>query len=147
MCSNLFVLLFLVTSWPMVAVQPCMEWIPIKKKWSVSTFMKREGCPYIWFIKSSLCRVPNEWHEIQAKTIHYLTVKTKSYCRGSLPVVGSYYLVMYEGELIYKCLEKANAPKWLTWKWPVKKDEHDYQICDVKQKIRTPNCYWVVDVE
>ena len=31
MCSNLFVLLFLVTSCLIVAVQPCMEWIPIKK--------------------------------------------------------------------------------------------------------------------
>ena len=64
----------------------------------------------------------------------------------SLPVVGSYYFVMYEGELawascpgegggrvvIVKRLEKVNAPKWLTWKWPVKKDEHNYPICDVK---------------
>ena len=47
-------------------------------------------------------------------------------CPGSFPVVGSYYLVMYKGELwprqviqvkssgqieIAKCLEKADAPK------------------------------------
>ena len=32
MCSNLFVLLFLVTLCFVVAVQRCMEWIPIKKK-------------------------------------------------------------------------------------------------------------------
>ena len=47
-------------------------------------------------------------------------------CPGSFPVVGSYYLVMYKGELwprqviqvkssgqieIVKCLEKADAPK------------------------------------
>ena len=31
MCSNLFVLLFLVTPCIVVAVQSCMEWIPIKK--------------------------------------------------------------------------------------------------------------------
>ena len=34
-CSNLFVLLFLVTPCPVVAVQPCMEWIPMKKKSTV----------------------------------------------------------------------------------------------------------------
>ena len=32
MCSNLFVLLFLVTSCLVVTAQSCMEWIPIKKK-------------------------------------------------------------------------------------------------------------------
>ena len=32
LCFNLFVLLFLVTPCLVVAVQPCMEWIPIKKK-------------------------------------------------------------------------------------------------------------------
>ena len=32
MCSNLLVFLFLLTSCLVVAVQPCMEWIPIKKK-------------------------------------------------------------------------------------------------------------------
>ena len=62
-------------------------------------------------------------------------------CLKSLPLMGSYYLVMYQGELwpgqvtqvkssgqivMVKCLEKANASKGLTWKWPVKKDEHDY---------------------
>ena len=31
-CSNLFVLLFLLTPCLIVALQPCMEWIPIKKK-------------------------------------------------------------------------------------------------------------------
>ena len=31
-CFNLFVFLFLVTSCLVVAAQPCMEWIPIKKK-------------------------------------------------------------------------------------------------------------------
>ena len=30
-CFNLFVLLFLVIPWHVVAVRPCMEWIPIKK--------------------------------------------------------------------------------------------------------------------
>ena len=30
-CFNLFVVLFLKTPWLVVAVQPCMEWIPIKK--------------------------------------------------------------------------------------------------------------------
>ena len=30
-CFNIFVLLFLVTPYLVVAVQPCMEWIPIKK--------------------------------------------------------------------------------------------------------------------
>ena len=70
-------------------------------------------------------------------------------------MVQSYYLVMYEGKLwpgqvtqikgggqivilIVKCLEKVDTPKGLTWKWPVKKDEHDYPICDVKQKIEIP---------
>ena len=62
-------------------------------------------------------------------------------------MVGSYYLVMYKGELwsgqvtqvksggqivIVKCLEKANVARRLTWKWPVKKDERDQPICDVK---------------
>ena len=126
----------------------------------VSTFIKREGCLYIWLITSSFVEgAPNEWHETQAKIIHHLIVQQnlikilrflneKEYdCPGSLPVLGSYYLVMYKGELwprqvtqvksggeivIVKCLEKANAPKWLTWKWPVKKDKHDYAICDVK---------------
>ena len=31
-CVNLFVLLFLAIPYRIVAVQPCMEWIPIKKK-------------------------------------------------------------------------------------------------------------------
>ena len=35
-CSNLFVLLFLVTPFLVVAVQPCMEWIPI-------CFFKKSG--------------------------------------------------------------------------------------------------------
>ena len=34
-CVNLFVLLFLVTPYLVVAVEPCMEWITIKKKTSV----------------------------------------------------------------------------------------------------------------
>ena len=38
--------------------------------------------------------------------------------------------------VMVKCLEKADAPKGSTWKWPVKKDEHDYPICDAKQKIQ-----------
>ena len=33
LCFNLFVLLFLVTPWLAVAVQPCMEWIPVFKKY------------------------------------------------------------------------------------------------------------------
>ena len=32
LCFNIFVLLFLVTPCLIVAVQPCMEWIPIKRK-------------------------------------------------------------------------------------------------------------------
>ena len=32
MCLNLFVFLFLVTPCVVVAVQPCMEWIPIEKE-------------------------------------------------------------------------------------------------------------------
>ena len=63
---------------------------------------------------------------------------------------------MYEGKLwpgqvtqiksggqivMVKCLEKVGTPKGLTWKWPVKKDEHDYPICDVKQKIERPQLY------
>ena len=37
-CFNVFVLLFLVTLCLIVAVQPCMEWIPIKKKSIYFTF-------------------------------------------------------------------------------------------------------------
>ena len=77
-------------------------------------------------------------------------------CPGSITVMGRYYLVMYEGELwpgqvtqvksggqiiTVKCLEKIDAPKGSTWKWSVKKDEHDYPICDVKQKIERPQLY------
>ena len=36
-CFILFVLLFLITPWPVVVVQPCMEWIPIKKKQNKQT--------------------------------------------------------------------------------------------------------------
>ena len=70
-------------------------------------------------------------------------------CPGGIPAIGDFYLVMYEGGLWpgqvtqvkkngqiiqVKCLEKAEAP---TWKWPAKKDEHDYPICDIKEKIGT----------
>ena len=37
-CFNLFVLLFLVTPCLIVAVQPCMEKIPIKKNWFLNFF-------------------------------------------------------------------------------------------------------------
>ena len=37
-CFNLFVLLFLVTPCLIVAVQPCMERIPIKKNWFLNFF-------------------------------------------------------------------------------------------------------------
>ena len=73
-------------------------------------------------------------------------------CPGGLPVVGNYYLVMYEGELWpgqitevkngqtvkVKCLQKADALKGSTWKWPIKKDEHEYPLCDIRQKIEIP---------
>ena len=74
-------------------------------------------------------------------------------CPGGVPAVGDYYLVMYEGGLWpgqviqvkkngqiiqVKCLEKAEAPTGSYWKWPAKKDEHEYPLCDIKQKINTP---------
>ena len=40
-CFNLFVLLFLVTPYLVLAVQPCMEWIPIKRNGPLSTLFKR----------------------------------------------------------------------------------------------------------
>ena len=40
--------------------------------------------------------------------------------------------------MMVKCLEKVDDPKRSSWKSPVKKDEHDYPICDIKQKIETP---------
>ena len=39
-CVNLFVLLFLAIPYRIVAVQPCMEWIPIKKKIKLITFVE-----------------------------------------------------------------------------------------------------------
>ena len=40
--------------------------------------------------------------------------------------------------VMVKCLEKVDVPERSTWKWPVKKDEHDYSIYDFKQKMETP---------
>ena len=37
-----------------------------------------------------------------------------------------------------KCLQKADAPKGCTWKWPIKKDEYGYPLCDIRQKIEIP---------
>ena len=113
----------------------------------------------IWLITSSFCRAPNEWYEMQAKILHDFNIilnENEYDCPGSITVMGRYYLVMYEGELwpgqvtevksggqiiTVKCLEKIDAPKGSTWKWSVKKDEHDYPICDVKQKIERPQLY------
>ena len=78
--------------------------------------------------------------DMECKLKFYMTfsdniLNEKEYdCPRSFPVVGSYYLVMYDGELwpaqvtqvksngqivMVKCLEKADASKRSTW--PVKK--------------------------
>ena len=107
--------------------------------------MKRAGCLYIWFITSSFCRAPNEWHETQAKIIHDLIVQQNLKWEGILRAFdwkllschvrrwtllwpGQVTQVKSGGQIvIVKCLEKVNPPKWLTWKWPFKKDK-DVQI-------------------
>ena len=70
----------------------------------------------------------------------------------SLPTVGKYHIVTYEGSLFpgkveainddgsikIKCLQKALSQKGSTWKWPDVVDIHDYPVQDVKQEINVP---------
>ena len=120
--------------------------------------MERESCLYIYGT-SQVYFVECLMSDMKCKLKFYMTSlfnnilnKKKYDCSGSLQVVGSFYLVMYKRELwpgqvtqlkcggqseMVKCLEKADTSKGSTCKWPVKKDEHDYPTCDVKQKIET----------
>jgi len=61
------------------------------------------------------------------------------------PIVGSYYIVSYEGSLFpgkaiaiglqhanIICLQKESAPCGSTRKWPITGDIHDYPYEDIK---------------
>ena len=88
-CRNLFVLLFLETPFLVVAVQPFMEWIAIKKNQMIKV-SKRIKYVYFedaWLEKSSLLKLwIGKWSNSDLK------VKFAIYCKNIVTGIGVYTL-------------------------------------------------------